>query len=110
MAVNLYCEFRVMNISADSIKYSIESQHSITCIRHRYFTRKPIREKPLLLRMSRALSAVHLFFYEHQIKEATTSENKHQLAESTNSHRIPAPTGWKHQLPNSTSTHLQTET
>ena len=98
MAVNLCYEFRVINIRVDNIKHNIQSQHLITFMIHRYFTRKPIREKPLLLMMSKASMAVHHFLFELRIKEAATSECKHQLAESTNSHCNPAPTGWKHQL------------
>ena len=123
MVVNLCYEFRVIDIRADSIKHSIQSQHLITYMIHRYFTRKPIREKPLLLMMSKASMGVHYFLFEHRLKEAATSECKHrlkevatseckhrlkeaatseckhQLAESTNSHCNPAPTGLKHQLP-----------
>ena len=99
MAVNFCYEFRVINIRADNIKHNIQSQHLITYMIHRYFTRKPIREKPLLLMKSKDSMAIHYFLFEHQLKEATTSECKHQLAESTNSHCNPASTGWKHQLP-----------
>ena len=41
----------------------------------------------------KGLSAVHLFLAENQLNEAATSECKHQLAESTNSHCYPVPTG-----------------
>ena len=99
MPVNLCYEFRVINIRVDNIKHSIQSQYLITYMIHRYFTRKPLREKPLLLMMSKASMAVHQFLFEHRLKEATTSECKHQLADSTISHCNPASTGWKHQLP-----------
>ena len=99
MVVNICYEFRVINIRADNIKHRIQSQYLITYMIHRYFMRKPLREKPLILMMSKASMAVHQFLFEHQLKEAATSECVHQLAESTNSHCNPAPTGWKHQLP-----------
>ena len=54
---------------------------------------KPIREKPLLLMMSKASMAVHHFLFEHRLKEAATSKCKHQLAKSINSHCDPTPTG-----------------
>ena len=37
MVVNLCYEFRVINIRVDSIKHSIQSQHLITYMIHRYF-------------------------------------------------------------------------
>ena len=91
--------------------------------------RKPLRDKPLLLGMSMAL---YISLSEHQLREAPTFVCKLLLAESTNSHfpstnwveaptsnltqhqlgegthlQInPAPTGWKHQLPDLTQHQL----
>ena len=50
--------------------------------------------------MSKVSMVVHQFLFDHRLKEAATSECKHQLAESTNSHRNPAPTSnlTQHQL------------
>jgi hypothetical protein len=43
---------------------------------------------------------MYITVFEHQLKyEATTSDSKLQLAESTNSQVSLAPTRWKHQLP-----------
>ena len=66
--------------------YSIQSKHSIICTRHKCFTRKPIREKPLLLRMSSKLQLLYISYsLSTKSNEAATSDYKHQLVESTNS-------------------------